>query len=83
MAFLIFEQTALEGHSILRPTGGTFKLAGYNLLYRAWENRGKPLNVGWQVARDELLRLHFYRKLPEMTCAWSSISTQRLREESA
>lgn len=65
MTFLLFEKTALdEGGSILRPTGGTFKLAGYNLLHQAWENRGKPLNEGWHVTRDELIRLHFSPEPP-------------------
>lgn len=62
MAFLIFERATFEGHSILRQkTGETFSLAGNRngLLYRAWEKRGKPLNAGWRVTRDELIQLHF------------------------
>jgi hypothetical protein len=59
MAFLIFEETVLEDRPILRPTGETFKLAGRNILYKAWEARGKPLKTGWRVTRDELTRLCF------------------------
>jgi hypothetical protein len=59
MTFLIFEQAALEGRPILKPTGETFKLAGRNLLYNAWKKLGEPLNKGWRVTRDELIQLHF------------------------
>lgn len=57
MTFLVFEQAAFQGRPILRPTGETFKLAGHNILYRAWEERGKPLNTGWRVTREEMVRL--------------------------
>ena len=33
-------------------------LAGHQLTYRAWQNRGRPLNEGWDVSVDELIRLH-------------------------
>ena len=59
MAFLIFEQAAFEGRPILRKMEQTFKLAGYNLLHQAWETRGKPLNEGWHVTHDELIRLYY------------------------
>lgn len=59
MTFLVFEQFAAEGQQALRSTGNQFRLAGYNLLHRAWERRGKPLDKGWHVTRDDLLDLHF------------------------
>lgn len=59
MAFLIFEEVAFDDRPVLRPTGESFKLAGRNLLYKTWEKRGKLLNAGWQVRRDELIQLHF------------------------
>jgi hypothetical protein len=43
---------------ILRPTGENFRLAGYNLIFQAWEKRGKPINQGWHVSADELIALH-------------------------
>jgi hypothetical protein len=29
------------------------------LLHKAWEARGKPLDKGWQVTREELINLRF------------------------
>ena len=47
MAFLIFERTDGNGGSgMLRPTGEHFRLAGYNLIYQAWETRDQPLAQG-------------------------------------
>jgi hypothetical protein len=57
MAFLIFERTLAGGVGVLRPTGETFMLAGYNLVYGAWEKKGHPINEGWQVPADELIQL--------------------------
>lgn len=59
MSFLIFEEVSTAASLALRPTGNSFKLAGYNLLYRAWERLGRPLNRGWHVSRHDLLNLHF------------------------
>jgi hypothetical protein len=59
VAFLVFRETLAGKELVLRPTGETFSLAGHNLLYRAWESRGRPLNSGWMVTREELVRLRF------------------------
>ena len=59
MAFLVFEETVAGNKAVLRPTGATFSLAGHNLLYRAWESRGRPLDVGWMVTREDLVELQF------------------------
>ena len=61
VSFLVFEQVHTQEKPVLRPTGETFSLAGYNvgLLYKAWKKRGKPLNAGWRVAREELIELQF------------------------
>ena len=58
MAFLEFERFQTQDERLLRPTGNGFRLAGYNLIYKAWEQQGKPLDIGWQVSRDGLLRIH-------------------------
>ena len=58
MAFLEFERFQTQGERLMRPTGNSFSLAGYNLIYRAWEQQGMPLDMGWRVSRDELLRIH-------------------------
>ena len=59
MAFLMFERTIGSGGvRVLRPTGESFSLAGFNLIYRAWRNCGQPINKGWQVSADELIKLY-------------------------
>ena len=58
MAFLLYERLTDSGASILRPTGENFRLAGYNLVFQAWEKRCKPTNQGWHVSADELVRIH-------------------------
>lgn len=58
MAFLEFERFQRQDGWFLRPTGKRFSLAGYNLIYKAWEQQGRPLDIGWQVSRDDLLRIH-------------------------
>jgi len=57
MAFLIFERDVKDGHPIIRPTGETFSLAGYNLIYKIWRQKGCPIDTGWHVTADELIRL--------------------------
>jgi len=32
-------------------------LAGEKLIFQAWEQKGKPINTGWHVTADELIRL--------------------------
>jgi hypothetical protein len=58
MAFLIFERLAIGAEGILRPTSETYKLGGYNLIYEAWQQKGRPIDTGWHVTADELIRLH-------------------------
>ncbi len=42
---------------MLRPTGESFRLAGYNLIYKAWEERGQPIDQGWHVSAAELIQI--------------------------
>ena len=60
MAFLEFKRFQKQGERLLRPTGKSFILAGHKngLIYKAWKQQGMPLDTGWQVSRDELLRIH-------------------------
>lgn len=58
MSFLFYERVVDRGSAILRPTGAHFKLSGYNLIFRAWEKRGKPVDQGWHVSADELIAIH-------------------------
>lgn len=57
MTFHIFECEHSDGRDVLRLTGREFRLAGYNLLYRAWVARGKPIDQGWRVSVDELIAI--------------------------
>lgn len=62
MAFLLFERKVVNGRSVIHPTGGTFSLAGYNLLYKAWRAKGNPVDKGWHDTADELIQLHTNRE---------------------
>lgn len=64
------ERVVVKGRSTIRPTGETFSLGGYNLIYQAREQLGKPVDKGWHVASDELIRLQ--------TRGLHSYSTRRL-----
>ena len=35
-----------------------YKLAGYNLLYKLWNKRNKPVECGWSVTAADLLKEH-------------------------
>lgn len=39
------------------PTGQTFKMAGNNLIKRAWSQLGCPIDKGWQASADYLIRI--------------------------
>ena len=58
MAFLEFECIEKEEGRILRYSGNEFSLAGYQLIYQAWERKGRPLNSGWHATQDDLLRIY-------------------------
>ena len=57
MALLVFERVVINGRSVVRPTGDTFSLAGYNLIYQAWQHHGSPLDRGWHITADDLIHL--------------------------
>lgn len=54
MAFMIY----IRNNGKLNYTGQSFSLAGYNLIYRLWEKRGRPTDVGWHLEADELIGEH-------------------------
>ena len=54
MAFLVYNKQ----NGMLIATGETFSLAGYNLIYRLWEKRGKPTEQGWHVSANDLIKIH-------------------------
>ena len=52
MAFLYYHRKNGE----ITYSGEKFSLAGYNLIYSLWEQRGKPTDTGWHVSADELIK---------------------------
>lgn len=54
MAFMVYEHQ--KGRLLNRGEG--FSLAGYNLVYNAWLEKGKPTDTGWHVSADDLIRVH-------------------------
>jgi len=58
MAFLVYKKSEKNGKDILEATGEHYVLGGRNLIYMAWEKRGKPINKGWHVNADELIQIY-------------------------
>jgi len=56
---MIFDRKQVNGKFVFCSTNETFKLAGYNLLHAAWKKRDGPIEVGWHVTTDELIKLHY------------------------
>ena len=54
MAFLYYQRK----NGVLNKTGNTFSLAGYNLIFKLWELKGKPTDQGWHVSADDLIKEH-------------------------
>ena len=67
MAFLVYIRSKENGKDLLIATGSNFSLAGYNLLFKAWERCGKPLDRGWKVTNNELVEIHSGGKHTEDT----------------
>lgn len=51
MTFLVYQSDG----SFLEKTGLNFRLAGFNLVHRIWESRGRPTDRGWHISRDDLI----------------------------
>jgi hypothetical protein len=52
MAFMVYGK---QGDKLIQ-TGEYFSLAGYNLIYKLWEKRGKPTDQGWHMTADDLIK---------------------------
>ncbi len=59
MAFMIFDRKQINDKFVFCATSESFSLAGYNLLYTAWTQQGSPINKGWHITADELIRIHY------------------------
>lgn len=51
MTVLVYQS---DGGS-LEKTRSNYSLAGYNLVHRIWETRGRPIDRGWQISHDDLI----------------------------
>jgi hypothetical protein len=57
MSFLQYRRDRQEGAERLTNTGHNFKLAGHNLIYKAWEKKNRPLNKGWHITAGQLIEI--------------------------
>jgi len=57
MTFHIYRRELRNERVILTLTDEEFRLAGNNLIHRAWVQRGKPVLEGWRISADELIRM--------------------------
>lgn len=64
MAFLIYKVCKQSENLFLETMNLNFKLAGYNMIYDLWKEKGCPINVGWQITRNEL-SVYYQNKLNE------------------
>jgi len=58
MAFMLFKKERKEAGVYYANAHQSYKLAGYGLLYNLWNKRGKPVESGWSITADELLKEH-------------------------
>jgi hypothetical protein len=54
MAFMLYEKQYKKGKDIYINIDEPYRLAGYNLIYEAWERKGKPVNSGWLLSKKEM-----------------------------
>lgn len=57
MTFLLYKPTYDGVATRFAPTGQTFKMAGNHLIKKAWIRYGRPIDKGWSVSADELIRI--------------------------
>jgi hypothetical protein len=45
------------GNEVLYKASPQFSLAGHNLIWIAWKQRGRPIGVGWSVSAADLIAI--------------------------
>ncbi len=55
---MLFKKESSGGGMNYSDAHQGYKLAGYNLLYKLWNKRNKPVECGWSVTADDLLKEH-------------------------
>jgi hypothetical protein len=58
MSFLVFQKIIKNDKLFYKSSTENFKLAGWNLLYRLWCQKNKPVETGWSVTANDILREH-------------------------
>ncbi len=57
MTFMLYRPTHSNGQVVYQTTGQTFKMAGNNLIKKAWTHFGCPIDEGWKASADDLIRI--------------------------
>ena len=58
MAFMLFKKERNDTGVYYSNAHQGYKLAGYNLLFKLWNKRNKPVECGWSVTAADLLKEH-------------------------
>jgi hypothetical protein len=58
MAFILFKKERSDTALHYSDAHQSYKLAGNNLLFKLWNKRNKPVERGWSVTADDLLKEH-------------------------
>ncbi len=58
MAFMLFKKERSGADMYYSNAHAGYSLAGYQLLYKLWNKRNKPVECGWSVTADDLLKEH-------------------------
>lgn len=54
MAIYLFEKRTLDSGSSYKMISEV-PIAGHNLIYNTWLNKGKPINAGWEITENDIL----------------------------
>ena len=66
MAFLIYRKEFDK----LIAAGEKYMLAGHRLIYTIWQSKNKPVNQGWHISVDELIKAHTNGKESDKTMSF-------------
>jgi len=55
---MIFKKERIETGVYYSDAHQNYQLAGKNLLFKLWNKRNKPVECGWSVMADDLLKEH-------------------------
>jgi hypothetical protein len=58
MAFILYRKENRNGKQFYIHCKEHYKLAGWGLIYSLWKSNGKPINKGWSVSADQILKAH-------------------------